>query len=56
MVYDVNDYPLQISELGTCVVASRLRCHVVLVAYKCKDCDQDVNFGVQFISKLLKGP
>ena len=32
MVYDVNDDPLQTGELVTCVVASRLWCHVVLVA------------------------
>ena len=29
MVYDVNDDPLQTSGIGTCVVSSRLWCHVV---------------------------
>ena len=42
MVYDVNDYPLQTSELGTCVVASRLWCrvYVVLVVFNIKQCWQ----------------
>ena len=56
MVYDVNDDPLQTSGLDTCVVASRLRSHVMVVASnnKRRDCDQEVRFGVQSFSKLLK--